>query len=157
MNTETEHLLTVLKTTILFLGSSTRKVEKKLGVGSSYLSRLFSGRMELKFQHIVDIARAVGMEPEEMLFLAYPSLRQPPTEAATRLRSLIGLPQAGRPGPAPGSRAGRPRGDHDQGPAEALRRPHPARHLTLTAASDRSVRADRSPPAVRRRPPPRPG
>jgi transcriptional regulator with XRE-family HTH domain len=86
-------MLTMLKTAMRVLGYTNRDVERKLGLSSSYLSRLFSGMIELKYQHIVDIARAIGMEPEEILYLAFPQPRQPPTEAAARIRALIGTPQ----------------------------------------------------------------
>jgi transcriptional regulator with XRE-family HTH domain len=85
-------MLTMLKTAMRVLGFTNRDVERKLGLSSSYLSRLFSGMIELKYQHIVDIARSIGMEPEEILYLAFPQPRQPPTEAAARIRTLIGSP-----------------------------------------------------------------
>ena len=95
-------MLTMLKTAMRILGFSNRDVERKLGLSSSYLSRLFSGLIELKFQHIVDIARAIGMEPEEMLYLAYPQVKQPPSEAAARIRSLVGQPaHTSIPAPSP--------------------------------------------------------
>src|SRR6185369_1095358 len=103
MTPETQHMLTMLKTAMRILGFSNRDVERKLGLSSSYLSRLFSGLIELKFQHIVDIARAIGMEPEEMLYLAYPQPKYPPSEAAVRMRSLVGGAQplvAQAPAPA---------------------------------------------------------
>jgi len=89
----------MLKTAMRVLGYTNRDVERKLGLSSSYLSRLFSGMIELKYQHIVDIARAIGMEPEEILYLAFPQPRQPPTESAARIRALIGSPQ--QPAAAP--------------------------------------------------------
>jgi transcriptional regulator with XRE-family HTH domain len=101
MSTETEHMLTMLKTAMRVLGYTNRDVERHLGLSSSYLSRLFSGMIELKFQHIVDIARSIGMEPEEILYLAYPHPKQPPTEAAARIRTLVGLPAAAVPPSAP--------------------------------------------------------
>jgi transcriptional regulator with XRE-family HTH domain len=94
MSAETDHMLTMLKTAMRVLGYTNRDVERHLGLSSSYLSRLFSGMIELKLQHIVDIARAIGMEPEEILYLAYPHPKDPPTEAATRIRTLIGSPAA---------------------------------------------------------------
>jgi transcriptional regulator with XRE-family HTH domain len=90
MSQENDHMLTMLKTAMRVLGYTNRDVERKLGLSSSYLSRLFSGLIELKFQHIVDIARAIGMEPEEMLYFAYPQPKHPPSEAAIRMRSLVG-------------------------------------------------------------------
>jgi transcriptional regulator with XRE-family HTH domain len=110
MTPETEHMLTMLKTAMRVLGFTNRDVERKLGLSSSYLSRLFSGLIELKFQHIVDIARSIGMEPEEMLYFAYPQPKQPPSAAAVRMRALLGgatqappaPPASPPPAPSPG-------------------------------------------------------
>ena len=101
MSTETDHMLSILKTAIRVLGFTNRDVERKLKLSSSYLSRLFSGMIELRLQHIVDIARAIGMEPEEMLYLAYPSPNEPPSEAAARIRRLLGGPAAAVTAPPP--------------------------------------------------------
>ena len=69
---EEQHVLAVLKTTLRVLGVTNRDVERRLGLSGSYLSRLFSGDIDLRFSHLVSIARALGMEPEELLWLAYP-------------------------------------------------------------------------------------
>jgi transcriptional regulator with XRE-family HTH domain len=75
------------------LGFTNREVERRLGVSGGYLTRLFSGVMELRFEHIVDIARAIGLEPQEIFELVYAQPRQPPTEAAQRIRETFGLAQ----------------------------------------------------------------
>jgi len=91
---EVEHMLTMIKTAMRVLGYTNRDVERKLGLSSSYLSRLFSGLIELKFQHIVDIAGAIEMDPVELIYFAYPQPKVPPTKAAARMRTLIGGPAA---------------------------------------------------------------
>jgi transcriptional regulator with XRE-family HTH domain len=104
---EVQHMLTVLKTAMRVLGYTNRDVERKLGLSSSYLSRLFSGVIELRFEHIVDISHSIGMELDEILHFAYPYPKQPPTAGATRLRELVGggLPlspmMAAAPAPPP--------------------------------------------------------
>jgi transcriptional regulator with XRE-family HTH domain len=108
MSQENDHMLTMLKTAMRVLGYTNRDVERKLGLSSSYLSRLFSGLIELKFQHIVDIARAIGMEPEEMLYFAYPQAKHPPSEAAIRMRSLVGGAQPPTAPPAPAASSSAP-------------------------------------------------
>src|SRR4051794_14496185 len=90
MKPEVQHMLTVLKTAMRVLGYTNRDVERKLGLSSSYLSRLFSGVIELRFEHIVDISHALGMELDEVLYFAYPYPKQPPTAGAARLRELMG-------------------------------------------------------------------
>lgn len=82
-------MLSVLKTAMRVLGFTNRDIERQLGLSSSYLSRLFSGTIELRFEHIVDIARAMGLEPAEILSFAYPQRREP-SAAALRLRELMG-------------------------------------------------------------------
>lgn len=89
MRPETEHVIQILKTAMRVLGFTNREVEQKLGVSGGYLTRLFNGTMELRFEHVVDIARAIGLEPEEVFHLAYPQPRNPPTDSAQRLRDMF--------------------------------------------------------------------
>ena len=89
MRTETEHIIQILKTAMRVLGFTNREIEQKLGVSGGYLTRVFNGTMELRFEHIVDIARAIGLEPEEVFHLAYPQARNPPTDSAQRLREMF--------------------------------------------------------------------
>src|ERR1700760_1466226 len=77
MTPETQHLLNVLRSTIRVLGYTFNDIGERLGVGSGYLSRLFAGKIELKVDHVVEIARAIGFEPEEIFHLAYPRGREP--------------------------------------------------------------------------------
>jgi hypothetical protein len=69
------------------LGFNNRDVEKKMDVSGGYLSRLFNGTMELRFEHVVDIARVIGLSVEEIFQLAYPQRPNPPSAAAQRIRS----------------------------------------------------------------------
>jgi Helix-turn-helix len=94
MKPEIQHMLTVLKTAMRVLGYSNRDIERTLGLSASYLSRLFSGVIELRFEHIVDISRAMGLELEEVMYFAYPHPKQPPSAAAIRLREVTGSYQA---------------------------------------------------------------
>jgi transcriptional regulator with XRE-family HTH domain len=93
MKPETEHVIQVLRSALRVLGFTNREVERRLGVSGGYLTRLFSGVMELRFEHIVDIAQAIGLETQEIFELAYPQPRKPPTEAAQRLRETFGVAQ----------------------------------------------------------------
>ena len=71
------------------LGFTNRDVERKLGLSASYLSRLFSGLIELRVSHIVDIAKTIGVDPEEIFHLAFPDRKHPGNAAAARLRESI--------------------------------------------------------------------
>lgn len=90
MRPEVKHVADTLKTAIKVLGYSVREVEKHLGYSQGYLSRVFSGAIELKFEHIVDVAKALGMAPEEILAFVFPHLRDPPSQAAWELWQRVG-------------------------------------------------------------------
>lgn len=90
MKPETQHITQFLRTAMRVLGYTNRDVERKLGVSGGYLTRVFSGVMELRFEHIVDIARVIGLEPEEVFYFAYPQPRAPLTNAGQRLRDVMG-------------------------------------------------------------------
>jgi len=75
-----------LKTLMRILGFRNADVERKLGWSVSYLSRLYSGGIELRFEHIVDIAGALGLRQEEVFRFAYPDLNDEPSEAARQVR-----------------------------------------------------------------------
>ncbi len=84
-----KRLLSILKTSMRSLGYTNRDIEKKLGLSGSYLSRLFSGLIDLKVDHIVSISRALGMDPDEMFQLAFPKRKKQPSVAALRLRETL--------------------------------------------------------------------
>ena len=98
MKPETEHVIQVIRSAMRVLGFTNREVERRLGVSGGYLTRLFGGTMELRFEHIVDISRAIGLEPQELFELIYTQPRQPPTEAVQRIREMFGIvPQPPEP------------------------------------------------------------
>jgi transcriptional regulator with XRE-family HTH domain len=94
MRPETEHIVQILRSAMRVLGFNNRDVEKKMDVSGGYLSRLFNGTMELRFEHVVDIARVIGLSVEEIFQLAYPQPPNPPSAAAQRIRSSGGGPPA---------------------------------------------------------------
>lgn len=112
---EVKRLLGALKDAMRSLEYTNRDVERKLGLSGSYLSRLFSGLVDLKVDHIVSISRVVGLEPEEMFQFAFPKRKRSPTVAALRVREA--LAEAGEPEPLeePGpARNGRPSAELEQ-------------------------------------------
>jgi hypothetical protein len=98
---EEKHVLSVLKTTMRVLGFSNRDLERELKLSGSYLSRLFSGDIDLRFSHILDLSRAMGLAPEEVLLLAYPPIEGPKSPAAQRLAAFLERRQVPPEGPAP--------------------------------------------------------
>jgi transcriptional regulator with XRE-family HTH domain len=90
MEPQTKHMIVVLKATIRGLGFTNREVERRLGVSRGYLTRLFSGVMDLRYDHVSEIAKAIGVEPEDIFRLAYPPTPKPFTPSVQRLRETIG-------------------------------------------------------------------
>ena len=86
---EVRRLRTMLKASMKVLGFTNRDVERKLGLSGSYLSRLFSGMIDLKVDHVVAISQVIGLEPDEMFQLAFPKKRKASTAAALRLRETL--------------------------------------------------------------------
>jgi transcriptional regulator with XRE-family HTH domain len=89
-NPEVRRILETLKSAIRLLGYSVRDVERTLGYSFGYLSRVFSGTIELKMEHVLDIARALEMAPEELLAFVYPTLKDPASPAAYELWQRVG-------------------------------------------------------------------
>jgi hypothetical protein len=96
MKPETEHVLSVLRTAMRVLGFRNRDIERKLGASPGYLSRVFSGDIALRHDLIVDLARAMELEPGEIFRAAYPVPPGAPSPAAARIRTAVasftGLP-----------------------------------------------------------------
>lgn len=109
MRAETEHMIQVLRSAIRVLGFTYKDIEATIGVSGGYITRLFNGTLELRFEHIIDIGRAMGLEPEEVFQLAYPHPRNPPSQAAQRLRSTF--PQPSYDSGAPSAPSGAAGGD----------------------------------------------
>jgi len=86
---EVRRLRTMLKTAMKVLGFTNRDVERRLGLSGSYLSRLFSGMIDLKVDHVVEIAKVIGVEPEELFQLTFPRKRKPASASAARLRETL--------------------------------------------------------------------
>ena len=86
---ETQRLLQVLRVAMRILDVSNRDIEKALGLSYGYLSRLFSGSIELKVEHIFQILGVLGLTPAEYFNLAYPRKPSPPSEASRRMRAIL--------------------------------------------------------------------
>ena len=95
---EADRIIGKLKVAIRLLGFTNREIERRLGYTPSYLTRLFSAQIELRFEHIVDIARAMGLTADEFFAFAYPARNDSPSEAAQQLDSLL---EELRPAPRP--------------------------------------------------------
>lgn len=101
MKPQTQRIVDVLRTTIRALGLTLSEVEKRLGVSRGYLTRLFSGTMDLRVDQITEIAEVVGIDPDEILRLAAPPSSKPTSPETLRLRELMGVHPPEPPAPAP--------------------------------------------------------
>jgi len=97
-NAEILRILDLLRTLIRILGLSNREIERRAGFSPSYLSRLFGNYLELKYEHVLEISRALGITPRELFELAYHDHAETPTESMKRIRSTLQTMQpAARP------------------------------------------------------------
>jgi len=103
MMEDTERLLKILRTAVRVLGLTNQDLEDKLGVYHGYVGRLFKGVIQLQFEDVVRIARALDMEPAEIFQIAYPQTPNPPTEGARRLRDALQSLQPAAVADAPAS------------------------------------------------------
>lgn len=56
-------------------GMTRKDLDQKLGAGPGYVSQVLTGRMELKFRHILAILRALDVEPSVFFQTLYPESR----------------------------------------------------------------------------------
>lgn len=104
-------MIKVLRAAMRVLGYRHQHVEKKLGVATGYLSRLFRGVIDLRFDHVVEIAQAIGLEPRELLQISFEEAAKPSSEKislVTRSLRAWGLLHDPAPEPAAPTAQGPP-------------------------------------------------
>jgi transcriptional regulator with XRE-family HTH domain len=65
----------LLETVMQAAGMTRKDLDQKLGAGPGYVSQVLTGRMELKFRHILAILRALDVEPSVFFQTLYPENR----------------------------------------------------------------------------------
>ena len=85
---EVVRLTNLLSAAVKFSNITQREVERKLGLSSGSLSRLFSGGIELKIKHILDICEVIGFPAARFFHAAYPQ-REEESGEAWRLQRLL--------------------------------------------------------------------
>lgn len=70
----------LLETVMQAAGLTRKDLDQKLGAGPGYVSQVLTGRMELKFRHILAILHALQVEPSVFFQTLYPEDR-PSTDA----------------------------------------------------------------------------
>jgi transcriptional regulator with XRE-family HTH domain len=71
LGVEIDRLTYLLQGYMRFKHKTVRDVERDLGWGRGTLSRVFSGRSELKLRHILEVAATLSLTPEEFFQMAY--------------------------------------------------------------------------------------
>lgn len=71
----------MLKAAVRFTGVPHRKIEREMGLSTGYLSRILSGKVELRIQHVLGVCRAIGLPPSAFFEAAYPSQELAPETA----------------------------------------------------------------------------
>ena len=99
MESPTARLCEVLKKAIAAMGLTQKEVEHRLGFSPGYLSRLFGGQIDLKVDHVAQIAGVLDVEPEEIFRLAFPPIRDQPSRKTSRLREGFGVASSEPPSP----------------------------------------------------------
>lgn len=69
---EVTRLTKLLRSAIKLSNISNREIERQLGMSAGTLSRLFSGGIELKVKHILDICDTIHFPPAKFFQAAYP-------------------------------------------------------------------------------------
>lgn len=65
----------LLETVMQAAGLTRKDLDQKLGAGPGYVSQVLTGRMELKFRHILAILKALDVDPGVFFQTLYPESR----------------------------------------------------------------------------------
>ena len=93
----------LLETVMQAAGLTRKDLDQKLGAGPGYVSQVLTGRMELKFRHVLAILRSLEVEPSVFFQTLYPENR-PTTDAVVMEEFLRRFQKLGfgvQPAPPP--------------------------------------------------------
>jgi len=95
----------LLETVMQAAGLTRKDLDQRLGAGPGYISQVLTGRMELKFRHVLSILRALEVEPSVFFQTLYPENR-PSTDTVVMEEFLrrfqkLGFGPPAAPPPAP--------------------------------------------------------
>ncbi len=95
---EMQRAISLLDELVQAFGGSRRHVDKMLGTGRSRTSQILSGRLELKFRHILDVLEVLGIESRAFFEVLYGEEEHAPFPAPLavvyrqKLRAMSGTP-----------------------------------------------------------------
>ena len=87
---EGERVLDLIRAVQRVLGITNRELEARLGMSTNYLSRIFSGKIALRFDHVLALATGLGLRWDEFFRAAYPSTGESSSAAAREIQALLG-------------------------------------------------------------------
>lgn len=125
MNTQAEvqRIVRLLEAAFRVSKVPLRAFERKIGMGSGTLSRIFRGEIELKLRHVFDVLSGLGIPAEEFFALAY---RKTTSRGEDLARDVMTLLEDHLPSPAAEEPAEEPPGisedELDRRIQEALRK-----------------------------------
>ncbi len=90
----------LLETVMQAAGLTRKDLDQKLGAGPGYVSQVLTGRMELKFRHVLAILRALEVEPSVFFQTLYPEDR-PSTDTVVMEEFLRRFQKLGFGPPSP--------------------------------------------------------
>jgi len=82
-----EACVAALRTLLKTSKRSAREIERRLGWGVGYISRLLTRRIEIKLGHLLEILEVLEVHPVSFFALAFPPARESPESLAV-LRTM---------------------------------------------------------------------
>lgn len=86
---EIESLTQVLKLLLRFSKIQNRDIEKQLGFSGGYMSRLLSGKIDIKISHILALTKILGLHPHELFALAFPQTGKGPSPGLQHVQKVL--------------------------------------------------------------------
>jgi hypothetical protein len=88
-NEQIERMRWLLRTAIRVSDFTHREIEINLGWSGGSLSRLFSGEVELKIHHVLDILGVIHLAPGEFFQIAFPTEEVSPSPVLKKLQEAM--------------------------------------------------------------------
>ena len=93
----------LLETVMQAAGLTRKELDQRLGAGPGYVSQVLTGRMELKFRHVLAILHALDVDPSVFFQTLYPGDRPSSDQTVMEefLKRFQKLGLGGTPPPQP--------------------------------------------------------
>jgi transcriptional regulator with XRE-family HTH domain len=99
---QVEQFARILKVLIQFSEVKSLEIEQRLGFSVGYVSRLLSGKIDIKLSHVLDIAEILGIYPQELFAIAFPPAKPGPSPGLQHIQKVLPhlVPPSLQPAPA---------------------------------------------------------